>query len=153
MTRKPSTRPAFGAMDAGWFFVTVNTRRRHPSLGRIRGDEFEPTYFGCLVLDCWRHVLDSHDTVTCEVLQGMPEHLHVVLGLAGGGSTLQQIISSAKAMSTRRGHRYGLIGARVKPWQRSYHAVPLVDEEAVARAVAYALDNPAARARRRRGER
>ena len=152
MTRKSSERPPFGAMDAGWFFVTVNTRHRHRSLGRIRGDDFEPSYFGCLVLDCWSHVLSAHDDLTCEVLQGMPEHLHVVLGLMGGGRSLQQIVSSAKAMSTRRGRRYGLIGTEVKPWQRSFYVVPLLDEAAVQKAVAYALDNPAARARRIRGE-
>ena len=96
----------------GWFHVTLNVRREAPVLGFVVGDADAPdgsdcaprcmlTELGRKVEKEWRDVGRFHPFCSCEEIQVMPNHLHVLFHLQEGNQChLGRIINGLMIGST-----------------------------------------------------
>jgi REP element-mobilizing transposase RayT len=122
--RKNIRLPAFDYAGAYLYFVTVCTADRRMTLGDVVDGAFIPSRLGELIVRCWRQVPRDASYVYLDELQGMPNHLHGLLGFTpdpcGQGraaGTLGSIMRTYKTATTRRARTLGLIGPDEPLWR------------------------------------
>lgn len=127
--RKPLRLPAFDYSENAYYFVTICTKDRLQTLGRIVGSAYMPTVHTCLsqtgkVAERNLLAIENHfPAVHIEKFVIMPNHLHCILSIGCNGTasaggiyaapTLSRVISTYKASVSRH--------AGFSVWQRSFY--------------------------------
>ncbi len=152
-TRKALRLPHFDYARAGAYFVTVCLQERRPLLGRIHEDTVDLGPAGRIVAEELTAIALRHPGVTIDTAVVMPDHVHAVILLLGGGATLGAVVGGFKSQSARRLNT--LLGRQGEPlWQRGFFEHVVRDDEDLLRVRTYIVQNPwrwsAARNRHRR---
>lgn len=77
--RKQIRLPGWDYRHAGAYFVTICTRNRAPSLGRVVKGRMILNDWGQLVVKFWREIPVHFDFVELDLFQCMPNHVHLIL--------------------------------------------------------------------------
>ena len=104
-------------------------------LRATRGDRVDLTELGHLVDGRLHAIPEHHHGVRLDDSIVMPDHIHAILFLPGGGETLGTVVGAFKASVVRLSNRRGL-------WQRGFHDHVIRDEDDLDRVRAYIRGNP-----------
>ncbi len=132
ITRKTSPRAPQLDYSNGTFHIVINTAGRGYPLGSVSDGEFVPVSLGSLVDQTWREV-GLGSGVELHEVQVMPNHVHVVLTVAG--VCLSSLVRNAKGNVSRMSGVQGL-------WQRSFYDVRVRSDRQFSAVCAYVRDNP-----------
>lgn len=157
--RRRSIRlPAYDYAASGAYFLTICTADRECWLATVEDGEARLTVCGQVVAACWASLPSRFEGVDTDVVVFMPNHVHAVVWLCGGGSegqwdreavaphvrrtgpALGQVVRTFKAVSTRR------VRAEAEAafgWQRNYWEHVIRDESELSRIRTYIAENPA----------
>ncbi|HLN97568.1 MAG TPA: transposase [Pyrinomonadaceae bacterium] len=152
----------------GFFFVTMCTHDKKPTLGKIINYESQLSDIGRVVEKCWREIPNHFSNVCLDEWVIMPNHLHEIVvirfplprekqgttcraptnaetiyekfGRPVAGS-LPTIIRSFKSAVTKRANELGLTDGRTV-WQRNYFEHVIRTEESLHKIRNYIWENP-----------
>jgi putative transposase len=116
------------------YFVTICTRHKVCSLGRVEGSSVILTPSGHIVEETWRWLRDHHDHVELGDFAVMPNHFHGILiikeSCRGGSRTapterrkvkgLGRLIGAFKTVSTKRINKINNTPGAIF-WQRNFY--------------------------------
>ncbi len=142
--RKSPRLQGYDYAQNGAYFVTICTHNRELIFGQITDGDMELSELGEIALTCWKAIPSHFSSVELDVSIVMPNHVHGIIVLPGGGATLGTIIGNYKAAVTRAsgGTRY-TASLPTKIWQARYHDHIIRNEAALQRIQAYIVNNPA----------
>ncbi len=63
----------------GWYYVTLCTKNRECTLGRVFSDTVDPTDAGRIVEKCWTSLPDHFSRIELDAYVIMPNHLHGII--------------------------------------------------------------------------
>jgi REP element-mobilizing transposase RayT len=147
----------------GWYFVTINTRKKRPLFGTLVNRNVAVSELGRIVEKCWLAIPEHFPSVVLDEMVIMPDHMHGLLELravsAGQKSpTLGDVVGAYKsAVSREWGRRKGRqlpahagrqLPTRPLPvgaspvWHRNYWDVIVHDTAALENIRRYIRDNP-----------
>jgi REP element-mobilizing transposase RayT len=124
----------FDYSTAGAYFVTVCTHHRAPLFAAI-------AYARCAE-HCW-HAIPGHYDVDLDAFAVMPDHVHGIVLIGGGGAArpLHAVVGSFKSAVTREINELrNTQGAQV--WQRGYFDRIVRDETELEALREYVISNP-----------
>lgn len=109
---------------ANEYFITVCTKDRQCTLGRVSGDAVHLGELGKCVVEAFREALSAEPSVTCHAFVVMPNHVHALLTFAalnaeGRSIDLSRWVGRFKALATGRARRR-FASPGLAPWQRSF---------------------------------
>ncbi len=79
-----------------------------------------PSEAGRIALDVWTGLREHYGGLDLDAFALMPDHVHGVVLLRGGGASLVEVVRTFKSVSARRINlARALVGVPV--WQRGYH--------------------------------
>lgn len=133
--RIESTRlPHWDYSSPAWYFVTICTRDRECSLGKIHDDRVQFTTAGEIVSEEWQRLASIWPNVTTDEFVIIPNHVHGIVVLKGArvetrlrdvstrddvrGPTLGTVMRQFKSRSTTQ---IWAAGNREFGWQSRYH--------------------------------
>ena len=133
------------------YFVTVCVQDRECLLGKIVNDNLYLLPFGHIANKCITYISNNYPGVHVDILQIMPNHIHMIITLESHGRTrrsaptLGTIVQRFKTMTT---HDY-LEGMKIhkwksfnkKLWQRDYYEHIVRDEKDLNRIWEYIQNN------------
>ncbi len=138
-SRKLLRLPGFDYTRPRLYFVTICAGRRRPVFGRvvIGGDGAPVVVLNALGREVTAAIvaLPGHGGAIVVAFLVMPDHVHLVVGLAAEGPSLGVVIGGLKAGVARRSRVAGL-------WQRGYHDRVVRDERELESICAYIDTNP-----------
>ena len=140
--RKSPRLRGYDYTQGGAYFVTICTHKRLHMFGRIADGVMLLHPMGQIAADCWAAIPDHFTGVELDVSIVMPNHVHGIVVLAGGGAALGAIIGTYKAAVTRQIHRQHHT-APAKIWHGRYYDRIICDATALERIRAYIQHNPA----------
>ena len=96
MNNKPHRRkslrlPGFDYTQPYAYFVTICTHQRRQLFGAIYDGAMQHSSLGTLAVACWAAIPTHYPGVLLDEYVVMPDHLHGMLILPGGGATLGTI--------------------------------------------------------------
>jgi putative transposase len=145
----------------GAYFVTLCTYGRDCLFGAVAGGTVRLNEYGLAARDEWLRSAGARAEIELDAFVVMPNHIHGIVVITGGvGATgrsplhyvddrprgpakrsLASFIGGYKPAVTRRINQMrDTPGARV--WQRNYYERVIRDEDELARARGYVVDNP-----------
>jgi REP-associated tyrosine transposase len=138
--RSPRLR-GYDYSQSGAYFVTICTYKRAHWFGRITDAAMVLNTIGQTAAACWDALPEHFAEVELDVYVIMPNHVHGIIILPGGGAALGTIIGTYKAAVTRHIHRE----QRAPPehlWQERYHDQIIRNERALGQIREYIEYNP-----------
>lgn len=140
-TRKPLRLPKYDYSRAGAYFVTVCLASRRRLLGRVIEDTVELSALGDVVADELQAFSVRHPGTRLDTSVVMPDHVHCVILLPGGGASLGGVVGTFKSSSARRVN--ALRRTPGEPfWQRGFFDHVVRDEDDLHRVRTYIAENP-----------
>ena len=123
--RRSIRLPGFDYSAGGTFFITICAEDRRCLFGAVIDGEMHLNDAGRVVDASWRALPSLHPSISTDVLQIMPNHLHGVLRLtACDHLSLADVIRRLKTFTTTRYingvRRHGWARFRGRLWQRDY---------------------------------
>lgn len=140
--RKSPRLQGYDYTQSGAYFITICTYKRAHWFGHIEGGSMMPNQIGQIAADCWAAIPDHFAAVTLDVAVVMPNHVHGIIVLAGGGVALGTVIGTYKAAVTRQIRRE-CSAPPTTVWHTRYHDHIIRSEQALERIREYILYNPA----------
>ena len=142
----------------GAYFVTICTYHAEPLLGTLTDGRVVLSDIGRAVERCWLALPQHFAGVALDVFALMPDHLHGIVVIEGGGRSLaaaaapQQktgspagslpaIVQNFKSVSVRRVHALGYC-QDAPLWQRNYYERVIRDEPELEHIREYIQTNP-----------
>lgn len=151
---------------AGRYFITICTYQRQCLLGEIVAGEVQLSELGHVAAACWQAIPEHFAEVVLDEFVVMPNHVHGILVLGGGGPTakfteanghpgesdsrtfgkmvpgsIPAIVRAFKSAATRQINQLrGAAGCVV--WQRGYYDHVIRDRQALAYIQHYIVNNP-----------
>ncbi|HEU4329111.1 MAG TPA: transposase [Roseiflexaceae bacterium] len=131
--------------QVGAYFITVCVERRLLLLGALSGGGVQLSPAGRMVGELWE-ALPLHYPAALDAFVAMPDHIHGILLLPGGGLALPQLVHRLKSLTTAR-YRVGVAREGWPPfpgrlWQRSYYERVIRSEDELAQVRMYIAENP-----------
>ena len=99
--RKSPRLQGYDYSNSGVYFVTICTHNRQHIFGSINNGNMMLSAMGHIASACWDAIPDHFPSVELDVSIVMPNHVHGIIVLPGGGATLGTIIGNYKAAVTR----------------------------------------------------
>lgn len=140
--RKSPRLKGYDYSQAGAYFVTICTHKMVHRFGRVIRKGMVLNQVGWIALECWQAIPQHSDGVELDAMVVMPNHIHGILVLAGGGAILGVIVGAYKAAVTRQMRRAGHV-LPSELWHSRYHDHIVRDERDLARIREYIAHNPA----------
>ena len=163
--RRSIRLPDFNYAGFGAYFVTLCTAGRQCYFGEMTGDGVQLNDCGKTVADCWTAIPEHLPGVELDEFILMPNHLHGILWIMGGESSLPQRatpwVAPTDEPAPRPGPVRGSLGAIIgafksaaskrlrdnpelpsRLWQRNYYEEVIKDDEALNRIRQYIQSNP-----------
>ena len=140
--RKSPRLQGYDYAQSGAYFVTICTHKRAHWFGHITGGLMMLPPMGQIAADCWAAIPDHFDVVELDVAVVMPNHVHGIIVLTGGGAALGTIVGTYKAAVTRLIRRE----CSAPPdtvWHTRYYDHIIRNERALERIRKYIIYNPA----------
>ena len=145
--RNPNHDYAQSAM----YFITFNTYKRQPLLGRVVGDTVELSDCGEIVDRVWQELPEYYERVVRDAFIVMPDHVHCIMLLTSiphAGSRqppklvpLPEVMRGFKSLSSRQINK--LMGRPGGPvWQDGYRERVIMDERELDQFRYYIQTNP-----------
>jgi REP element-mobilizing transposase RayT len=125
----------FDYTAAGTYFVTVCAATRGAVFGEVTEDAVVRLNRVGRCVEQTIQTLPRHHDVVVDRAVVMPDHVHVILTLPGGGRSLPTIVGMFKAAASRESGVRGL-------WQRGFHDHVIRDDRDLERVRAYVDTNP-----------
>jgi REP element-mobilizing transposase RayT len=139
--------PRFYA-SPGVFFITVCSRNRSHTFGKVVGANVTHTDLGRLVEERWLALPQFYDDVSIDCHVVMPNHFHGILSTiprnrapTSAVRPLPRLVNAFKASVTRHARQLGLAGAD-SVWQSDYWDHIVRHERALERIREYIANNP-----------
>jgi len=147
--------------QGGAYFVTICTHNREHIFGSIQNGNMSLNEIGQIALTCWNAITDHFASVELDVSVVMPNHVHGIIVLSGGGAALGTIVGNYKAAVTRQIRNLPAAGTPymaspqsyppdirmtstpTKIWQARYHDHVIRNESLLQRIQSYIVNNPA----------
>jgi putative transposase len=131
----------------GWWFITCVCADRSSLLGEVRADGAVVTsQIGDLVCGAWSAITRVRPWIVLDRFVVMPDHVHGLLRVGdappGSAVPLSVVVNGFKGAVTRLARDHQLITRSTTLWQRSFDARPLPNDNSVARARRYIVENP-----------
>jgi putative transposase len=131
----------------GWWFITCVCADRSPLLGEVHADGAVVTsQIGDLVCGAWSAITRVRPWIVLDRFVVMPDHVHGLLRVGdappGSAVPLSVVVNGFKGAVTRLARDHQLITRSTTLWQRSFDARPLPNDNSVARARRYIVENP-----------
>ena len=145
---------------AGWYFVTINTRKSQALFGVVVNGRMVLSEMGRMAEGCWREIPKHFPHARVDEHVIMPNHMHGLIELIGGEQaiasgraiarpyTLGDVVGAYKAAVSREIGRGGQLPARAPAagaspiWHRNYWDVIVQDAQALANIRHYIRLNP-----------
>lgn len=142
--RKSPRLHGYDYAQNGAYFVTICTHNREHIFGQITNGDMELSGLGQIALTCWKAIPSHFLSVELDVSIVMPNHVHGIIVLPGGGAKLGTIIGNYKAAVTRAsvGTQY-IASLPTKIWQARYHDHIIRNDASLQRIQSYIVNNPA----------
>ena len=99
--RKSPRLQGYDYTQSGAYFITICTYKQAHWFGHIADGVMVLHPIGQVAADCWAAIPDHFDAVEPDLAVVMPNHVHGIIVLAGGGAALGTIIGNYKAAVTR----------------------------------------------------
>ncbi|MBC8029905.1 MAG: transposase [Pyrinomonadaceae bacterium] len=160
----------FDYASRGFFFVTICTHNKQPTLGKIINYKCRLSDIGRIVETCWREIPEHFPNVYLDEWVIMPNHVHGIIVIrypkgydpSGRGTacrapttidtrseefgkpvagSLPTIIRSFKSAVTKRVNELAT-NTRSPLWQRNYFEHVIRDEESLNKIRNYIWENP-----------
>jgi REP element-mobilizing transposase RayT len=145
-TRRHQRLQGYDYSSAGCYFVTLCVQDRLPLLGRIAGGEMLLSPAGAMVQLSLQEMPRRYSDVNLDALVVMPDHLHVIVTLGGGGRSLSTVMHRVKSQTTAiYGRKVWLSGwppFHVRLWQRGFYDRVIRDERQLNAIREYMMQNP-----------
>jgi putative transposase len=130
----------------GWWFITCVCADRSPLLGEVHADGAVVTsQIGDLVCGAWSAITRVRPWIVLDRFVVMPDHVHGLLRVGdappGSAVPLSVVVNGFKGAVTRLARDHQLITRSTTLWQRSFDARPLPNDNSVARARRYIVEN------------
>ena len=149
--RIESTRfPDWDYRTAGFYFVTICTKRQQLFLGSIVDEKICLSSIGKIVSYEWREIQKHHRGIVLDHWIVMPDHLHGIIVIQENDQvknnqkiqspSLGVVVNQFKGRCTRRIHA---TGHRDFSWQRGYYDQIIRNETMLAYVRQYIESNPA----------
>lgn len=154
--RKPQRLENYDYAQAGAYFITICTQDRQPLFGTAADGAVVLNHAGRMVGE--RLAQLAPDLVFVERYCVMPDHIHAILTLAGGGTaqrpfpTVSELVRRYKTLTTKlyidgvKAGRYPPF--RQKIWQKSFYDHIIRNEQDYWEICRYIEENPAKYAER-----
>jgi putative transposase len=131
----------------GWWFITCVCADRSSLLGEVHADGAVVTsQIGDLVCGAWSAITRVRPWIVLDRFVVMPDHVHGLLRVGdappGSAVPLSVVVNGFKGAVTRLARDHQLITRSTTLWQRSFDARPLPNDNSVARARRYIVENP-----------
>ncbi len=145
-------RPGWDYADVGYYFVTINTKNRHPWFGEIQHQRMCLSETGSLVWQCWNAIPQHHPHIVLDRFIVMPDHLHGIIRL-NRTATLQRqpndiIPWQRGVLGAVVNHFKGACSRFIRPihpdfaWQSRFHDIIIRDNHALGNMRRYIDENP-----------
>ena len=131
--------PGFDYRRAHWYNITMVTGDRVPWLAWVEPDRVALTAAGLIARRIWLERPLWFPGVQLDEFAVMPDHIHAILALPGRGVSLDRVVGTFKAATSRA--VMGIVGRR-KLWQRSFWDRIVRNEAELRRFRNYVRDNP-----------
>ena len=140
--RKPLRLQGYDYTQANAYFITICTHQRMHLFGTIHDGIMGLSPVGEIAETCWHSIPEHHPGVQIDAWIVMPNHVHGILWLPGGGAALGTVVGTYKAAVTRQTNRT-ISPALATLWQSSYHDRIIRDERGLQRIRRYIRYNAA----------
>ena len=140
--RKSPRLQGYDYTQSGAYFVTICTHTMAHWFGDCTGGAMVLSPMGRIAADCWAAIPEHFAVVELDVAVVMPNHIHGLVGLTGGGVALGTIVGTYKAAVTRKIRRE-CSAPPATIWHTRYHDHIIRSERALERIREYILHNPA----------
>ncbi len=152
-----STRlPGWDYASAGYYYVTICTRKKIPYFGEVAGEDIHLTAIGEYAYHSWAEIPAHFSHVSLDEYIIMPNHLHGIIIIndvetqhaaslqknkipSPSPGSLSAIIRAYKSAVTRWAH---LKSHPTFAWQPRFYDHIIRDQASLDRIRAYILDNP-----------
>ncbi len=138
----------------GAYFVTICSRDKGLTFGKVVGEQVNANRFGMVLADCWNDLPNHFPNVALDAFVVMPNHVHGIIvilddALVGAGlrpaptkrCPLSEIVRAFKSFSARRINEIrNTPGQPV--WQRNYFDHIIRDSKSLDRIREYVRTNP-----------
>jgi REP element-mobilizing transposase RayT len=140
--RKSPRLQGYDYTQSGVYFVTICTHAMARWFGHCTGGAMVLNQIGQIAADCWAAIPDHFEGVELDIAVVMPNHVHGIIVLAGGGAALGTVVGAYKAAVTRQIRRE--CSAPPAPiWHTRYHDHIVRNQRELERIQEYILRNPA----------
>jgi REP element-mobilizing transposase RayT len=139
--RKSPRLQGYDYSQSGAYFITICTNKWAHWFGDIRDGVMVLHAIGQIAADCWAAIPAHFTGVELDLAVVMPNHIHGIIVLEGGGAALGTIIGSYKAAVTRQVHRQQLTAPKTI-WHTRYYDHIIRNELALNHIREYILSNP-----------
>ena len=131
----------------GWWLITCVCADRGAMLGDVHADGgFAASQIGDLVWGAWSGITRVRPWILADQFVVMPDHVHGLLHVTdtplGAAVPLSIVVNGFKGTVTRLARDHRLLSRSTILWQRSFDARLLTNDNAVARARRYIIENP-----------
>jgi REP element-mobilizing transposase RayT len=138
--RKSPRLQEYDYSQNGAYFITICTHNRAHVFGRIENGAMVLNAIGRIVAACWDAIPKHFAGTDVDVFVVMPNHVHGIVVLPGGGAALGTVIGTYKAAVTRQIR--ALASVQGKIWQPRYHDHIIHNERSLQRIPEYIVNNP-----------
>jgi REP element-mobilizing transposase RayT len=139
--RKSPRLRGYDYSQSGAYSVTICTYKWAHLFGYITDGMMALHPIGRVAADCWAAIPNHFDAVELDLAVVMPNHVHGIIVLAGGGAALGTITGSYKAAVTRIARRR--FSAPKTIWHTRYYDHIIRNEGALDHIRKYIASNPA----------
>jgi putative transposase len=139
--RRSPRMPGYDYAQPGAYYITICAHRQAHWFGSVHGGAMRLSAVGQIAYDCWLSIPEHFPTVSLDAFVVMPNHLHGILVLRGGGPALGAVVGTYKAAVTRAARRAGLAPS-APLWHGRYYDHIVRDQADIERIRAYILANP-----------
>ncbi len=143
----------------GWYSVTMCVLGHKCLFGKFADGQIQLYEYGRIIDKCWKWLAEQYDYVHLDRYVVMPNHLHGIIIIGGGGSCLggsrpaptedaqkckplSRLVGAFKTVSTKQINIIRNTPGR-KLWQRNYYEHIIRSEEELNHIRQYIVDNPA----------
>jgi putative transposase len=139
--RKSPRLQGYDYSQSGAYFITICTYKWAHLFGHITDGMMILHPIGQAAADCWAAIPDHFDAVELDLAVVMPNHVHGIIVLMGGGAALGTIIGNYKAAVTRQVRKQQCTAPKTI-WHTRYYDHIIRNERALDHIRAYIVSNP-----------
>jgi REP element-mobilizing transposase RayT len=140
--RKSPRLQGYDYAQSGAYFVTICTHRMACWFGNVVRGVVLLNHMGRIAAACWAAIPEHFEGAELDAAIVMPNHIHGIAVLAGGGAALGTVVGTYKAAVTRQIRR-ACSAPPATVWHTRYHDRIIRDQRELDRIREYIRQNPA----------